>query len=193
MSVLHFVTHPQVVVDPAVPVPQWRLSEAGRRRVEVFAKDPALRNVGSIWSSDERKAQEAAEILAVRLGKPVSLLPALGENDRRATGFLPPDRFEAATDAFFADPRKSYRGWERAVDAQRRILSAFEVVLAAPRDPGSAVIVVSHGAVGTLLKCHLRGRQITRDEDQPAQGNVYAVDLVTRLVLHDWQPLPEAG
>jgi len=54
------------------------------------------------------------------------------------------------------------------------------------------VIVVSHGAVGTLLKCHLRGRQITRTEDQPAQGHVYAVDLVTRDVLHDWRPLPEA-
>jgi broad specificity phosphatase PhoE len=161
MSVLHFITHPQAVVDPAVPVPQWSLSEAGRRRVEVFAKDPVLGNVGSIWFSDENKAQEAAKILAARLGVSVSLLPALGENDRRSTGFLAPDRFEAAADAFFAAPEKSYRGWERAIDAQRRILGAFEAVLAAPRDPGSDVIVVSHGAVGTLLKCHLRGRQIT--------------------------------
>jgi hypothetical protein len=38
---------------------------------------------------------------------------------------------------------------------------------------GSDTVIVSHGAVGTLYKCHLKGIPISRSEDQPRQGNVY--------------------
>ena len=164
----------------------------GRRRVETFALSRTLECAGSIWASDEAKAQEAAEILAAHLSLKVKVLTSLGENDRSSTGFLQPDRFEAAADAFFAFPEQSYQGWERAIDAQCRIIKAFEAVLDAPRESGRSVIIVSHGAVGTLLKCHLRGRPITRQEDQASQGHFYTVDLATRRLLHDWRPLPEA-
>lgn len=65
----------------------------------------------SVWSSAEAKAIEAAGILAARLGVGVNVDEDLGENDRTATGFLPPDEFETVVDAFFAEPEKSIRGW----------------------------------------------------------------------------------
>ncbi len=32
MAVVRYITHPDVVIDPVTPVPQWRLSELGRQR-----------------------------------------------------------------------------------------------------------------------------------------------------------------
>lgn len=178
-----FVTHPEVVVDPDVPVTRWQLSELGRRRMEAFAALPLLQRVDRIFSSDETKATEAARILGDRLGIGVTRIAALGENDRSATGVLPKDQFEQAANEFFARPDDSFRGWERARDAQARIVGAVAQVLG-QRGDGDTVIV-SHGAVGTLYKCHLKAIAITRAEDQRSQGHYYGFAPDGRL-LHDW-------
>lgn len=52
------------------------------------------------------------------------------ENDRSATGFLPPSEFESVADEFFAKPEVRVRGWEPAIDAQARIRSEVDAVLA---------------------------------------------------------------
>ena len=57
------------------------------------------------------------------------------------------------------------------------------------RSPEGDVAIVSHGGVGTLLLCHLKGTAIHRAEDQPGQGHWYAFDRDTRAVLHGWRPL----
>ena len=180
-----YVTHPQVAIDPAVPVPDWGLSERGRERALATAGADWVRRLGRIVASTERKAIETAEILAA--GRvPVETDATMGENDRSATGFLPPPAFEAAADEFFAHPEESFRGWERAIDAQARIVTAVEAALAG-HDPATPIAFVGHGGVGTLLKCHLNGRPIARDGDQPAGGgNLFAFRLADRAVTCDW-------
>jgi broad specificity phosphatase PhoE len=188
MPALLFITHPQVVVDHAVPVTQWSLSELGRARMRQFASRLAAHDVRSVWSSGERKASEAAGILGESLGLDVQTCAELGENDRSATGYLPPAKFEATADKFFAEPERSVDGWERAVDAQLRIQHAIEQVIALSSSAGD-ILVVSHGAVGTLLLCQLRGTPISRAHDQPSQGHWFAFDLASRRLLHGWRPL----
>lgn len=189
-ATLFFITHPEVVVDGAVSVTAWPLSALGRRRAAAFASSGRLAAVTRVFSSDERKAREAAELLAAPLGAAVSVRAELGENDRSSTGFLESAAFEAAADEFFRQPSQSFRGWETAAAAQARIVAAIERIIADdPHDGDTAV--VSHGAVGTLLKCHLKGVPISRAEDQTRQGNFYRVDKATRRLLHDWLPLPE--
>jgi hypothetical protein len=51
-------------------------------------------------------------------------------------------------DQFFGQPLDSIRGWERAIDAQVRIVRDVEHVLA--RNRSGDVIFVGHGAVGTF-------------------------------------------
>lgn len=63
LSQLVYVSHPELVIDPTVPVPRWHLSENGIRRMRLFAGDPAVAGVTSIWASTEAKAIEAAGIL----------------------------------------------------------------------------------------------------------------------------------
>lgn len=192
MPTAYFVTHPDVLIDPAVPVPDWPLSPRGRERMARALDQPWVGGIGAVWCSTERKARDGASILAGHLGLPVAEWAALGENDRSATGYLPRAEFEAVADEFFAYPERSVRGWERAIDAQHRIVAAVDHVLAASAGCGGDVAIVSHGGVGTLLLCHLLGGPIGREHDQPPNngGNFFAFDAASRALLHDrWQAL----
>src|SRR6185437_3785163 len=126
---VYFITHPDVVIDPAIPVPDWPLSSRGRARMEQALTLPWMSGIRAVWCSTERKALDGAEMLATHLRLPVNRLAGLGENDRSATGYLPSTEFEAMADAFFADPEQSVRGWERAIDAQHRIVTAVDHVM----------------------------------------------------------------
>jgi broad specificity phosphatase PhoE len=187
LATVFFVTHPEVAVDPAVPVPLWGLSPAGRARMQAFAAAPEVAGVRSVWSSAETKAVEAATVLGDVLGLAPRIDEALHENDRSATGFLPPPEFERMADAFFARPEESIRGWERAIDAQARVVAAIDRVLAAA--PQGDVAIVAHGGVGTLLLCWLLGEPIARTRDQPFQGHVFTFDRPTRAVRTVWRPI----
>lgn len=164
-----FITHPEVIIDPGKPVPLWSLSPVGIGRMEAFCRRPDLRGITAVWASAETKAIEGADILAEHLGLPVSIDEQLHENDRSATGFLPPPAFQLMADRFFATPDESVEGWERAVDAQARILSAVDRLAAAHRDGGDMAIV-AHGGVGALLLAALRRVPISRALDQPGSG-----------------------
>ncbi|MFT4002383.1 MAG: histidine phosphatase family protein [Rhizobium sp.] len=186
-----YITHPQVRIDADVPVPQWGLSEIGAKRARVAANRPWAHQLGLIVSSGERKAIETAEILAAASNAPIDIIEAMHENDRSATGFMPPPEFEKAADWFFANPHESFRGWERAIDAQARIVSHVEAVLSR-HDPQVPIAFVGHGGVGTLLKCHLEGKPIARQGDQPpGGGNLFCFDLAKRAVSCDWTAMED--
>ena len=189
MATAYFVTHPDVLIDPATPVPEWRLNERGIARMHAMLAQPWVAGLTTVACSAERKARDGAAILAGHLGLTPVVHAGLGENDRSATGYLPKPGFEALADAFFARPDESVRGWERAVDAQARIVAAVGDVLAAA--PPGDVAIVSHGGVGALLLCHLRGIGITRAADQPPGngGYVLALDRATWSLRHDWRPI----
>jgi len=117
----------------------------------------------------ERKASQSAAHLAKHLSLPINEAADLGENDRSSTGYMPAREFERLADAFFAEPHQSVRGWERAVDAQARVVGAATKISAATQGL-AAVAIISHGAVGTLLYCHLLQQPISRRFDQPPNG-----------------------
>jgi broad specificity phosphatase PhoE len=187
-----YITHPQVRIDPAVPVPQWGLSDIGRARAEAAALQPWAKQLKRIVSSDETKAIELAEILGHAAGVKVEIAEDAHENDRSATGFLPPPEFEKAADWFFAHPEESFRGWERAIDAQRRIVTVVRSVLA-HHDLSKPIAFVGHGGVGTLLRCHLAGLQIARMHDQLPNGggNIHAFRLGDLKPLSGWVAMEE--
>ena len=188
---VRYLTHPQVQVDPSIPVPAWGLSDVGRARVHDLAAAGWLRGTTLVVASAERKAIETAKPLAADLGAQLEIREYMHENDRSATGFLPPSEFESVADAFFAHPEQSIRGWERAIDAQARIVREVERILAQHHE--GDLLIVGHGAVGTLLLCHYGGLQISRVHDQAAGGGHYfAMTKSDRKVLHPWRPMESA-
>jgi broad specificity phosphatase PhoE len=187
---VRYLTHPQVLVDPAIPVPLWRLSETGRARVAALARRPgALAGTTRVVCSDETKALETARPLAAALGAALEVRPRMHENDRSATGFLPSEEFERVADRFFAHPVESVRGWETAAAAQARIVGEVEACLAA--QGAGDLLLVGHGGVGTLLFCALAGVAIDRSYDQGAGGGGcwFAFDIEERRPGTGWQPM----
>ncbi|HEX5691454.1 MAG TPA: histidine phosphatase family protein, partial [Roseiflexaceae bacterium] len=185
---MYLVTHPDVVIDPNVPVPEWPLSVRGRVRMQQVLAQEWLRRVESVYSSLERKARDGAEIVAAHLHKPYQAIAGLGEIDRSATGYLPHDEHMAVAAEFFAHPDQSIRGWERAVDAQQRIVSTIDRLLAHDHGQGD-IIIVSHGGVALLYRCWLKQQAISDKEPPPHPngGNYYCFDAQTKQLVHDWR------
>jgi len=188
-----FLTHPEVEVHPTIPVPQWGLSEVGERRAQDFRPAWRLR-LGAIFSSPEKKARVTAFHLARTAQfshRAIRTIPDLSENDRSATGYLPEEEFRITANLFFKHPRESIRGWEPARAAQERIVAAVHRLLETPVQ--GDIAISSHGGVGTLLLCHLKGVHIDRCEDQPRPGggHYFGFDALTRQVLHGWRSFEE--
>lgn len=187
MRELLFISHAEVEIDPAVPVPDWGLSAKGRARHMAFSE--RCRGITAIFCSAEQKARDGAGILAQKVSAVPQVIEDLHENDRSATGFLPGPEFESVADAFFANPGDSVRGWERAVDAQARIVRTVKALVASDRTAGT-IAVVAHGGVGALLRAHLLGSPISRRHDQTGGGgNVLRVGLPDWRLIEGWVPM----
>ncbi len=171
-------------------MPDWGLSDVGAARARQAAQSAWTFGVSRIVCSAERKAIEIAEIIAVARGLAVEIRERTHENDRSATGFLPPPEFEKVADLFFANPETSIRGWERAIDAQTRIVGEVEAVM---HDGASGdILFVGHGGVGTLLQCHVAASPIARIRDQPGGGgNVFAFSWSPLALIHGWRSIEQ--
>jgi broad specificity phosphatase PhoE len=189
MGIFRYLSHPQVFIDPRTNVQEWSLSDEGRARMNGVAQSPSLIDTHRVLTSSETKARQAADIIASGLGITVEVIDNTYENDRSSTGFLPPDEFERVADQFFAEPEQSVRGWETAAQAQERIVSNIFLAIMSAGTSGD-VLCVGHGAVGTLLYCHLADLPISRAYDQPAGGgNLFAFDMESDEVVHGWMSI----
>jgi broad specificity phosphatase PhoE len=192
MASLVFITHPEVVIDPDQPITEWPLNAIGRARMERFADLLDGRNVTAIYASTERKAQDGAAIVAERLGLSYQAHEDLGETVRSSTGFIAPPEFWEVVREFFGRPHESTRGWERAIDAQTRIVNAVRRILREDETSGD-IVVVSHGAVGCLLTAHLQTVEIGRESrpTHPGGGCFIVIDRDTFTLTQNWRAIED--
>lgn len=192
MRHLFYLSHPQVLIEPEQPVTDWSLSNQGWGRIMALAGRRWPRAPAHVFSSPETKARQTAAILATPLGVPVNILPRSGEVDRSATGYLPHDEHEAQADLMFGNPGESANGWERAVDAQARMLASLAQIQRT--HPAGDLVMVGHGAVGSFLWCAIAGRRIHRSEDQhPGGGCIWMASLSPTgpKAVQAWAPMEQ--
>ncbi|WP_324024606.1 histidine phosphatase family protein [Maribacter sp. BPC-D8] len=185
-----FITHANVVVDPNKPVPEWGLSQKGKERHLLFNSNTETKNITAVYASYEQKAIDGGLILSNHLGIALQKIESLKENDRSSTGFLYEEEFQATANDFFANPNQSIRGWEKAINAQNRIVSAMKNIISTDKSSGD-IAVVAHGGVGTLLFCFLAGKEISRQYDQPPNGggNFFTFYIDNFEIIHDWRDI----
>jgi broad specificity phosphatase PhoE len=187
-----YLSHPEVKIDPQTPVPEWEISDQGRRRLRAAVARGWPGRGWRIIASPETKAQQTAETIANAFALPLHTHPDMGEVDRSATGYLEHARHEALADALFANPGTGPEGWESADAATARITKAYQEVLAEVYDN---MLFVGHGAVGTFLWCALTKTPISRAADQPRGGSFWAGQTGPDgfLPRHSWQALETAA
>lgn len=89
MSIIYFLAHPEVLIDPQVPVPQWPLSDIGRARMESFCERATwLSELTRLMSSAETEALDGAKIIQRRYALALHADSQFNELDRSATGYL---------------------------------------------------------------------------------------------------------
>jgi len=163
---MYFITHPEVIIDPNLPISLWDYSERGAARLEKILKKIWIKSVETIYSSDEPRATKAAQLIADQLGYRLHVLEELGDVNRSSTGTVPHQEYTGLMDNFYNAPEKSVRGWEKALDAQKRILLGIDKILAL--SPSSRFIaLVSHTNMANLLLCKIKGIPIERIQNPP--------------------------
>ena len=108
------------------------LNEYGRRQAAVLAERLAGDGIDAVYASDLARARDTAEIVASRLGLPVTLDEALRERDWGTwEGLTAPERDRVELVAETAEKHRA------------RMLEAIERI--AERHRGGRVLVVTHG------------------------------------------------
>ena len=150
MCELILVKHAAPAIEPTRPSRSWVLSAVGRRQSELLAARLAPRRATRIYSSDEPKAVETAELIGAQLETPPVVWPGLHENDRSDLPFYADERdYEECLAAFFTEPHRRVIGRESADEAHERFYCAVSAIVA--RIQNGPVIVVTHGTVMTLF------------------------------------------
>jgi broad specificity phosphatase PhoE len=187
---VYVITHPEVIIDPDIPVPQWPLSARGRARMELMLHQPWVPGIQGVYCSTERKALDGARILARFLGLPCHQVADLREIDRSATGYLPSDEHRATAEQLFAHPDLSVRGWETARAAQARMVAAIGAIVGGVSERGDTAIV-THGGVAALYLCYLKGIKIDKGQEAPHPGGgcYYCFRQKPLSLVHGWKTI----
>ena len=149
MSVLFLIKHSLPDIREDIPPSLWHLSEEGIRRAHLLAPQVAGFGLHSVFSSQEPKAAETAEILAADLKLPFQSLPNLHEHVRPIRPNFNQASFEADVADLFARPNELVFGSETADQAHERFHVALQAIL--DEHPTQNLAVVAHGTVISLF------------------------------------------
>jgi broad specificity phosphatase PhoE len=145
---LILIKHASPQVEPDVSSHDWKLSAAGREKAAALAERLRAHAPRIVFTSDEPKAIETAEIVSAALNVPTRIVPDLHEHDRSNVPQMPTREFISSMALFFKRRNELVLGRETAEQAQRRVTGAIEGIVSKHGDED--VAVVTHGTVLAL-------------------------------------------
>ena len=148
MPNLILVRHSLPEIVPGKQASEWRLSEKGRQRCLPLAEDLTPYQAKIVFSSEEPKARETAELIAAKLELPRQTAIGLHEHLRKYVPYVNNEQFEKSVARFYDRPNELVFGEETAIQARDRFSKAVEGLMV--QDPSSSKVVVAHGTVITL-------------------------------------------
>src|SRR3954453_8512495 len=151
MPNLILIKHASPQVVPGEAPERWHLSDEGRRRATVLAARLAEmpHRPAAVVSSEELKASQTAQVIAERLGVPMSTAPGLHEHDRSTVPQMRSSDFISMVELMLRKPNELVLGEETAAEALDRFDRAVSGVIEQPRH--QTIAVVSHGTVIAML------------------------------------------
>ena len=148
MAKLIMIKHASPQIESGVPSHEWKLSPAGRDKAAALAERLRPHGPSIIFTSDEPKAVETADIIAKALGVPHEVVPGLHEHDRSNVPQMPTREFISSIALFFKKPTELVLGRETAEQAHRRMTVVMDQILS--NNETRDVAVVTHGTVLAL-------------------------------------------
>lgn len=189
MPDLILVRHALPNVERGVANKLWGLSEAAREDCVVLAHNLGQAVGGPpIFTSDERKARETADVLALRLGRVVEVDNGFAEVDRPTTW---DGDYRAMAAAYVAG--EAHDGWEPQAQVVARFTAACERAMA--ESEGEDVIVVNHGMALSLYLASIKPIDIVPFWQSLSFPDAWALDMNSGVLLHAFEgglPPPDA-
>ena len=146
MPKIYLIRHAETQQDTGAEASQWVLSERGEEQVELLSQQSFWAEVKAVISSPERKAIATVQDIAFEKKIPFSTHDCLRELQRTPEYIAD---YDARVLEVFEQPARSIGGWERAADAQARIMRCVEELIAAHAE--APIAICSHGMALALL------------------------------------------
>ena len=159
MTTVYFITHPEVIPDPGIPISMWDYTDYGASRWDKILSKLWIKDIEKLYSSPETRAIKAAQRMADSLNYNLHVREDLGPVKRPTDKVLTPEEFAAARGLFYQFSTISNAGWEKAVDAQHRIIVTVDTILQESQNVHH-IAVVSHEDLCILLLCHVKQIEI---------------------------------
>jgi 2,3-bisphosphoglycerate-dependent phosphoglycerate mutase len=159
--------------------PEASLTEQGRAaslRLVDFFKD---KNIDVIYSSPFKRAIESIEPFAKATGHEVIIDPRLRE---RVLSSLDLEDWMGKLEATYEDLELKFEGGESSHEAMRRGIECIEEVF---ERPGKSSIIVSHGALMSLIIKHYQKEFGFNEWKQMTNPDVYHLKTNIREVIID--------
>ena len=135
---------------PGEPANTWGLTEEGRALCQPLGVKLAQFALSKIYTSEEPKALQTAQLAAGHVGVPFEGFPGLQEHARVNTPYFPtPDEFMAAVQRFFEQPARLVLGEETANQSLVRFDAAVKKIVA--NQTTGDIAITSHGTVIALF------------------------------------------
>ena len=151
MGKIILIKHSMPNVTSDIPSKKWTLSEEGIINTKLLALKLEKFNFNKIYSSDEPKAMETAQILGNQFLKTVEVIKGIHEQERESNRTIyPRDQWKKLMKKFFDFPDELIFGDETANAAKERFSTAIHNLIESnPRDED--IVVVTHGVVMSLF------------------------------------------
>ncbi|NOY98681.1 MAG: phosphoglycerate mutase, partial [Chloroflexi bacterium] len=140
-------------------LPNIQLNQRGREQAEAVAKTLGLLPLKAVYASPLERAVETAQPLARAAGLETQIVPALTDIDVgkwQGRSWKALRRAKAWSTVQHAPARFTFPGGESFLDAQARLVSAMEGIIAAHK-PEDMLAVVFHADPIKLVLCHYLG------------------------------------
>ncbi len=185
MTKLIYITHPEVIINPAIAIDEWVLSPLGWDRVEKLLALKFWQEVEKVYTSSEPKAYMIGEKVSKKYGIELEKISDLREIDRSATGIISPlSDYMQVVQLSYENIKEMAKGWESISNVMLRNSNAVEMLKT--KYNGKTFVIIGHGCAGTTIKCHIKKVNPTFQEDPQKTGCYFIANLDTNEIIQDW-------
>lgn len=143
---LIFIRHSQSLVNPAIPIASWGLSDEGVILAKKLAKLAVINSLDVIYSSLQPKALETAAFATEGMSIMIKKDDRLTESTSFTNKFVDLETLNENDRKYYADKNLSINGGETYTEALARFMTALEDITLVESE-STNIGIVSHGNI----------------------------------------------
>ncbi|MEK7572211.1 MAG: histidine phosphatase family protein [Patescibacteria group bacterium] len=144
--IITFIRHSKSLVNPAIPITTWGLSEEGVMLAKKLQSLEQIKSLDVIYASLQPKALETAILATKNMGIPIKTDNRLTETTSFTNRFVNLSQLQENTKKYFASKHVSINQGETAEEAFTRFNEALHEIVATDKER-SNIGIVSHGNI----------------------------------------------